>query len=344
MTTLQPPKKIGSRLNPTREKLWSKITTLEETLKAIDPKSLNASQLKALEISWDYLQAARDFLDDRPWYKVWRSRHPHLVWELLHRVDEELILLFSEDELYSRALEIKNYFDLNITPQQIREEWLGPQGQLPRILEEIKQRKNLRDNRHLLRRALKMVNDQVDRNFWQLSVNTLISVFSGAILSFLLVLAWAGNAAARLQALPQGLSPQNFTTLVVLGLMGAYVANLLTREDFLFIRGGPFWRYFLHHLGAKPALSAFAAVFSYLLERTKLIFSLSPGSPPGQAATTQIITLNVSPDNLGYVYALLALVSGFAAEKLLKAMIDRVLKKLEQQAEKSKETKTVAPS
>lgn len=343
MTTLQSSSKIGTQLNPAREKLWSKLTTLEETLKAIDPKSLTGRQLRSLEICQDYLRAANQFLADQPRFRFWRSRRPHLVWELLHRVDEELLLLYDEDELYSRALEVKNYFELNITPEQVRQEWLGPQGQFPRILGEIQQRKNLRDNRHLLRRALKLVNDQVDRSFWQLSVNILISVASGVILGCLLIWAWAGNAAARLQALPEGLSQQNFATLLVLGLMGAYVANLLTREDFLFIRGGPFWRYFFHHLGAKPALSAFAAVFSYLVERTKLLFSFSSGSPAGQAAATQLLTLNVSPENLGYVYALLGLVSGFAAEKVLRAMIDRVLKKLEQQAEKSKETQTAAP-
>lgn len=50
----------------------------------------------------------------------------------------------------------------------------------------------------------------------------------------------------------------------------------------------------------------------------------------------QIISLNVAKQSEGYVYAVLAIVSGFAADKILRSMIDGVLKRLEQKAEKTK--------
>jgi hypothetical protein len=49
----------------------------------------------------------------------------------------------------------------------------------------------------------------------------------------------------------------------------------LTKQNFLYVRGGPFWRYFLHNLFSKPVMSAFAAVFIYVLEKSKLIFSIN---------------------------------------------------------------------
>jgi hypothetical protein len=46
----------------------------------------------------------------------------------------------------------------------------------------------------------------------------------------------------------------------------------------------------------------------------------------------------VGADGVGYVYMVLAIVSGFAADKLLRDMFDSVLRKLEQKAEKTKDS------
>ena len=132
-----------------------------------------------------------------------------------------------------------------------------------------------------------------------------------------------------------GLS-QHFATLFVLGLMGAYLSNLMTKEDFLYLRGGPYWRYFLLNLFSKPVMSGFAAIFIYILAKTGLIFSIGSGS--SGSACSKVININVSKEFLGYAYAILAIVSGFAADKILKSMIDSVLKKLAQKAEKTKDS------
>ena len=51
-----------------------------------------------------------------------------------------------------------------------------------------------------------------------------------------------------------------------------------------------------------------------------------------------MISINVSPEGVGYVYAVLAIVSAFAADKVLRNTIDSVLRRIAQQAEKTKET------
>ena len=327
-------------LSPAAERLQSKITNLEEMMEEVEAEDLNPEQKHTVKICRTYLQKARDYLD----CPVWRSKHPHLVWELLHRVDENIILLIKEQGLYSQAIDVKTSFDLNIKEKKVRAEWIGDEGQegkFKAVLEEIKSKQHMSVNRYVLRDALKLVNEQMDRTFWKLSINTLTSVYSAIILGMLMLLAVIILPQGAIYSLGRGGLGGHFKTLAILGLMGAYLSNLMTKEDFLYIRGGPFGRYFLHNLFSKPLMCAFATVFIFILEKSKLIFSINAlqgAQSAPNTAVTQLISLNVSQEGLGYAYAVLAIVSGFAADKILRNMIDTVLKKLEQKAEKTKDT------
>lgn len=342
---------ISARLNPATEKLMEKIIYLEEALKEIPDPDQDQGQKKKqkqknlINVCQTYIQKARGYLD-RPFYK---SRHTHLVWELLHRVDEYLILLMTDEELYSRAIDVKTSFNLNIKEEKIREVWIGEKGKLIEAIENIQKEPGAggggdrtRD-RYVVKEALNLINEQMDRTFWQLSSNTLTSVWSGMILGALILFSWACysffaesahfSSKGALFTLDEGGLSKHFLTLFVLGLMGAYLSNLMTKEDFLYLRGGPYWRYLLHNLMSKPVMSGFAAILIYLLAKTELIFSIGSGS-----AGSTIININVKEGFVGYAYAILAIVSGFAADKILRSMIDDVLKKLEQKAEKNNDS------
>lgn len=331
-------------LNPATERLQSKITNLEEMMEEAEVRDLNPEQKHIVKICRTYLQRARDYID-RPFGG---SKHPHLVWELLHRVDENLILLIKEQELYSKAIDVKTSFDLNIKEKKVREEWIGAEGQegkFKAVLEEIKNGQHISLNRHMIRDALKLVNEQMDRTFWKLSINTLTSVFSAMMLGILMLVAAIILPGDAIVSLGKGGLNNHFKTLAILGLMGAYLSNLMTKEDFLYIRGGPFGRYFLHNLFSKPLMSAFATIFIFILEKSKLIFSINtvPGAQSAPAASpdttmAQLISINVSQEGVGYAYAVIAVVSGFAADKILRNMIDTVLKRLAQKAEKTKDS------
>lgn len=65
--------------------------------------------------------------------------HPHLIWNLLHRVDEHMILLMPQDELYARAIDVKTAFDLTITEKKVREDVLGEKGKLTSAIKDIKE-------------------------------------------------------------------------------------------------------------------------------------------------------------------------------------------------------------
>lgn len=330
----------GAWMSPAAERLQSKMTNLEEMLDGFQAQTLNDEQKRIIKICQTYLEKARGFME-RPLlsakFPFFGRKHPHLVWELLHRVDECFILLVKDEELYSRAIDVKVSFELNIKEDNIREEWIGPKGRLGEVLDQIKKKENLPENRYVVRDALKLVNEQMDRNYWQLSMNTLTSVLSGTILGILMLLAWKFHPEGALASLGKSGLGTSFASLVALGLMGAYLSNLMTKENFLYVRGGPFWRYLLHNLLSKPLMSAFAAIFIYILEKSKLIFSINPitGTEGTPRAASQLITFNVTPDSVGYVYAVLAIVSAFAADKVLRNMIDTVLKRLEQKADKT---------
>jgi hypothetical protein len=263
---------MAVRLNPAREKLQSKITGLEEDLKLVEAANLDwAERNETIRICHDYLGKAKDYLESS-------ARHPHLIWELLHRVDEHFIFLIKDEELYDRSRKVKISFDLNIKELKMREEYIGKEGILSKAIDEIAQKKDLIKNRYLIKDALNIINDKMDYTFWQLSQNLLTKVCSGAFLGLLILLSWLSReflSRHELYNLKAGGLGVNYLTLIVLGLMGYYLSNLMAKEDFLYVQGAPYWRYLIHNVLTKPVMSAFAAIFIFMLEKSKLIFSIN---------------------------------------------------------------------
>ncbi len=338
---------LGVWMNPATETLYQKYFDLQEKLKGFEPSNnkLADEQKHIVKICQTYLDKVKSYLENPMFNAKWpffRRRHPHLMWELLHRVDENFILLTNADELYGRAIDVRASFDLNIKEEKIREEWIGDRGVFRDILDQVKKKdrntNTMLANQYLIRDALRVVNEKMDCSYWQLSMNTLTSVLSGLFLAVLLLIAWIWPLTSPIKDLGKGGFANTFITLIALGLMGAYLSNLMTKEDFLYVRGGPFLRCVLHNLFSKPVMSAFAAVFMFGLEKTKLIFSI--GNQTTSTRLTEIITINVSQEYRGYAYAVLAIVSAFSADKILRSMFDKVLKKLEQKAEKTKDSGT----
>ncbi len=330
-------------LNPAKERLWSKLISLEETLFLLEKTRHSGLQEEILKRCRKDLESSRACFDNS-W---WMSYHPHLAWELMHRVDENLLLLVPEEELPGSAVDIMTSFDLNMKEERVREKWLGREGEAGGILRDavnnIRTGVETEKSRQILREALRMVNTQADRQFWTLSMNTMMSVLSGLLLGAAMLILWYSRHALCLSSLGTAVPVVSLPSLAILGLMGAYLSNLMTRDDFLFVRGGPFWRYAAYHLAVKPILGAFAAIFIFILEKSKLIFSITAvqaGEAEAKArAAGELISLNVSADAVGYVYVILAVVTGFAADKVLREMFDRVLRRLEEKAEKTKETR-----
>ena len=113
--------------------------------------------------------------------------------------------------------------------------------------------------------------------------------------------------------------------------MGSFLGNLLSKKDFLFVRGGPYFLYLFYHLLARPILGAFVALLVHVAILSGVFIQI--GSVDPDTGASVLIVANAH--SIGYVYALIAVVSGFAAERVARNLIDRVLRRLEREAEKS---------
>ncbi len=323
-------------ISPPKEKLLEKQIGLEEIVERYKKGEKNAARDQILATCDNYLGHARELMAARG------SSHPHLVWNLLHRVDEQLILIMPKEELAARVIDVKTAFDMTIKEDTVRKAWLGDKGKLDVAIADITgPGANMSQSRFVVKDALQYLDDFVDYGFWKLSMNNLMSVSSAVLLAaVMLVYYFVSDLRA---GIPDGkMAPLSFA---VLGLMGGYLSNLLTKEDFLFVWGGPFFRYLLYNLLARPIIGAVSALFFYLVEKSNLVFSIATAGSAAQTAGSNapqglpsIITINVNPANKGYVYVVLAIAIGFAGEKMLRQMMDQVLKRLEQKAEKTKDT------
>jgi hypothetical protein len=326
---------LRRHFNPARETLWAKIAELEQSL-----RTLPAARPELIAQCRANLAAAKACID-HPW------GHSHLAWRFLHRVDEDLLLALPDAQLHARALDVKTAFALSVTEPTTRSEWLGSASQKGRLAEVVDRTGAAEGegvtratDRYLLREALRTVNDEVDRGFWVLSMNVLTTLWSGLLLGVLmlgLAALWRWTSVPRIEAMEKP-AVMNFALVALFGAMGAYVGNLLTRRDFLFVQGAPFIRYLLHPLLTKPILGAFAAAVVYAVAQSGLVLGIGAGAPQGLGGA-----LAGHPSAIGYVHALLAIACGFAADKVLGDMIGSVLRRLEQKAEKTTAEK-VEPS
>lgn len=325
-------KKRFWKITPPNEKLWEKIIGLEETVARHGAEKMDDAQRRILKTCENYLGIARGLITANG------PSHPHLIWSLLHRVDEHLILLMSKEELSARVIDVITAFDLTIKEEPVRKAWLGEKGKLQEALHDITgEGRKMEQSRHLVKEALQYLDDFVDYGFWKLSMNSLMSV-SSALLLALFSLVFFGFYREHCKELLNLLEQCDLRPIAVLGLIGGYLSNLLTREDFLFVWGGPFVRYLLYNLLARPVIGAFSAIFFFLVERSKLVFSINATEESAKAVQSTLITINVSKEHAVYVYIVLAVAVGFAGEKMLRQMMDSVLKRLEKKAEKTKET------
>lgn len=320
---------------PTTESLLEKRDALEQRLTRLDPQGFTDDQRRVLASCQSTLNALKVF--DSPW----RQHHPNQVWRRLHRVEADLYLLAPLPEVVADAGNLAVALELNLTEPRLQRAWLGSADSRGRLAEAIA---DLHDPakelaaRHTLRAAQHELDTLTDRHFWELAVSTLTSDLSAVGLAVNMVALWAlgllhvlPNLAADLTEPSSGsVLAQAMVAVALLGLIGAFLSNVLTREGFLYPRGGPFWRFFLLHLVTRPLMSALGAV---------LIVLMVSGGALG-------VDLSQAKGLLGqrFAYAILAVAAGFGADKLLRSTLGRVLNVLEQRAEKTKASPAPAPA
>ncbi len=327
--------------------LWNRVESDASLLALCRIRTdLTAEDTAILEQCQEKLEAARWCLD-KP-----LGRWSFSFWELIHEVDGLLLLVMPPHLLAPRALEIQQQFERRVTDGARAQLWLGADkasGPLPRCVRGLARVDGLgsaaapppldaeqgRYCRSVLRGALDTVNQQVDKTFWQLSINVSLQVFSTLLLLAVFVASFLLLSRELLQTWPRDLVPRGLLLIAFAGASGAILSNMLSKERFV-VATGATGRFFAYHLMVKPIIGAFAALMLLFLEQSRMLLSVDTRAGATRVdASSAVLHIVVSDDQaVFFTLVALAVVAGWSADKLLGSIMDKVLSRLLGQSEK----------
>jgi hypothetical protein len=334
------------------ESLWAKLWGLESTLVQVEAESPQQDTAKkaVLRQCKENLREARDCLERHKAALLMRPTSPHLFWRLAHQIDEDLLLIMPRSMLAVVAPAVEEVFRRNISDKLLREQWLGKDEESGQLSQAVKRltdqgtgQTEARD-RSVLKDALSAVNERTDRHFYQVATNTIFQVLSSVILLLLLIA--LGILGSLRFASFTGKDPENLSVagqllplLMLVGATGAILSNTMSKEPFV-APAGQAGRFFMYHLLGKPVLGATAALFLFFLVGSGWLLDIHSSQPGSSPSPNRPLQITVGSDTAVYfTHFLLAFVAGFAAERLLRGFIDKAIKMLLQQAEKSEVSK-----
>jgi hypothetical protein len=283
----------------------------------------------------------------------WGPRRSFVFWEGIHGAAELLILVTPDDMLAGTALGVLTQFQRNIKDRNLRREWLGPgeqsgplaqaferamgsylpakaAGKAPSDSKPEGTRRVSDEDRCVLKDALHTVNDQGDTHFFWLGTRTSLRLWGAALLAILLLIfgLWGvralGASDVRLLA----------GAAALLGAIGAIASSMMARS--LVFATGATARFFAYNLLAKPVLGAFSAAFVLLVEQSGILFKVIVSSDPAAEVASYFIKITVnSPPQAILARAVIAVIAGYAGERLLTSMFDRLQQNLFAASEKT---------
>ncbi|MGE6759804.1 hypothetical protein ACQKGO_17440 [Corallococcus interemptor] len=327
--------------------LWNRVESDDSLLELCRLRTdLTGEDRAILKQCEERLAAARWCLD-KP-----TGRWSFSFWELIHDVDGLLVLVMPPHMLAPRALEIQRLFERRV-PDSRSPLWLGTEkepGPLRRCVQRLTgedapgcgavappplDKEQSRYCRSVLRGALDMVNQQVDKTFWQLSINVSLQIFSTLLLLAVFGVSFVILSRTAIQDWPGRLVPWGLLLVGFAGASGAIASNMMSKERFV-VATGATSRFFAYHLLVKPVIGAFAALVLLFLEQSRLLLSVDTRSGPAEAADGSALLHIVVSDGQAAFFTMMALavVAGWSADKLLSSVMDKVLRRLLGQSEK----------
>lgn len=357
--------------------LWNKLES-DASLHALCQarEDLTDEDRVLLKQCEDKLEVARRCLD-KP-----TRRWSFSFWQVIHEVDGLLLLVLPRHMLLPTALDIQQQFERRVTDATQSRLWLGAnriEGPLPQCVLMLSMDRpvgasaalpplfpgQLAYCRHVLRGALGVINEQVDKTFWQLSINVSIQIFSTTLLLALFFIAFQGFSPSLVHEWPMSVVPMGMLVLSLAGAAGAVLSNMLSKQRFV-VATGATSRYFAYHLLVKPVIGGFAALMLLFLEQSQLLLSVvirpeaetsaqaqapaadtgpagaaepdsdsRPPEPTGDDNNPAVLHIHVSSRQAAFfTMAALAVVAGYSADRLLSSVMDSVLGRLLRQSEK----------
>ena len=320
----------SGRYGSATQLLWNRLendASLYELCKVRE--DLTEADRVILEQCHQRLAVARRCLDKQ------FGRWSFSFWQIIHEVDGLLLLVMPRHMLLPHALEIQQQFERRVTDSAQKALWLGaertsgPLSQCVRVLRgeapasgdpeaSLPEAERLARCRHVLWGAQGVINDRVDKTFWQLSINVSLQVLSTLLLVMLSLIALLGFNRSLVTTWPDALVPQGLLLLSLMGAAGAVVSNMLSKERFV-VATGATSRFFAYHLLVKPVMGAFAALTLLLVEQSNLLLAVVPRGLANDAGNNSALLNIVVKDWRAVFFALAALsvVAGYSADRFL---------------------------
>jgi hypothetical protein len=240
--------------------------------------------------------------------------------KILHKLDEDFLLLKDRDELLDEVSRILNYLEMVDLPKEVRNTWNKKLSEVKTQLECDKHQEALESSRKTLRTVLNTINRSLDSSLLELFVVRFNNVVQLILTLILLFVLWS-LVVNRPTSIFSDQFAANYVLALVIGALGGSLSSILSSNKQSLIKGNFTINMFLN-VFARPVLGAATAISLLFAAKSQVLFGIIK---QGEASTAHI-KIEVADTNIAYM--VMDLVAGFAGEKLLRPTMDQLINKL----------------
>jgi len=195
-----------------------------------------------------------------------------LIWRLLHRISEELILLMDEAELAAQGHKILEDLKMAPVPDTVRNHWIEivfeKLKDLEKHLADSTTSINLAAIAQLFKTAANIINECIDDRFWDISVRKFFALIYGLLLLLTGILLFLNTGFASQFCL-------TIVNIMLIGAMGGLVSGLIT-SDQEYMSKGHFWVPTMYYSLVRPTVGAVAAVVVFWMVESHYLIQVEP--------------------------------------------------------------------
>lgn len=342
---------LHDRMNASVQNLFAEYVDASDQLELLDKQIKDVDKKLIVDHCRPKVEALKEAIDHRKIVAAWR---------LLHRVQEELLLLVEPAQLRAEAQRVSQTIQLSALSETLKKEWMARLDEAMKKIENNGANEEMKA-RQLIKMAANVINDFTDDQFWDIWARRWMSfIYSGMIMVLMPAMMFALYFYAKAPSFAA-----TYALLLMLGAIGGYASGIWGSGEEYFAKGY-FWTYTCYYGLARPVSGILAALVMFWMLQVQLYIKVDPpisavqvaapmaatpaaqpvsrgtntteAKPPSPAAEPTLITIKTPGKDVSvYAYMLLLLVAGFAGDKLLKSLTDKVMKKLFAEAEKTKD-------
>jgi|GEM_PF-2108911 len=277
--------KFPSLKNPSLQHLTSRLIEYDQLLGRLEVRveaitDGDNEKKKILANCRNYLGEARKSIEF--------SHQVILVWQLIHRLSEDTILLLTYDELVAEGEHLVHDIKMSSMSESIKTEWTKiTEGKLAHLREltekdddsiqtdtkiKSKVEKETVQIAESFRMIANLLNDHLDGAFWDiwfrrlLTVCYMISLLLGLFLLSPYYTDWIKNPATLLSS---------FLGIGLLGAVGGSASGVIS-GDHEFAQKGHFWLPLSYYVLVRPTFGALAAIIMFWMIQGGLFVTISP--------------------------------------------------------------------